>query len=355
MALFRMSQEALTNVLKHARASMVQITLAADAQWMSLTIADDGCGCDALSDTSHALPRAGLARNAGTPACRCGLVAHRIAKRRRHHADCMRAETAIVIKVLLADDHLILREGVAALLDAQDDISVVAHAQDGRDAVRKIAELKPDVAVMDIVMPELDGIEATRLIRASSTVTRVVILSMYSTTEHIFRALQAGASGYLLKESAGAELVAAIRSVFSGRRYLSQKITEAVVDDYIREHQSTDPLGKLSARERQILQLVAGGKSTAEIASTLFLSTKTVDTYRSRLMQKTGDRQLCRAREIRSNQLRQHNAAVTFVRSLCPRRQPINSRLGVPGGDSLGKEEIQEGPDAPQFGAMHHR
>jgi two-component system, NarL family, response regulator NreC len=192
----------------------------------------------------------------------------------------------VVIKVLLADDHLILREGIAALLHAQDDIAVVAHAQDGRDAVRKIAELKPDVAVMDIVMPELDGIEATRLVRASSTVTRVVILSMYSTNEHIFRALQAGASGYLLKESAGAELVAAIRSAFSGRRYLSQKITEAVVDDYIREHQSTDPLGKLSARERQILQLVAGGKSTAEIASTLFLSTKTVDTYRSRLMQK---------------------------------------------------------------------
>ncbi len=138
-----------------------------------------------------------------------------------------------MIEVLLADDHLILREGVAALLDAQDDITVVAHAQDGRDAVRKIAELKPDVAVMDIVMPELDGIEATRQVRASSIVTRVVILSMYSTTEHIFRVpCRQAASGYLLKESAGAELVAAIRSVFSGAgAILSQKITEAVVDD----------------------------------------------------------------------------------------------------------------------------
>jgi DNA-binding NarL/FixJ family response regulator len=135
-------------------------------------------------------------------------------------------------------------------------------------------------------MPELDGIEATRLVHQSSPLTQVVILSMYSTTEHIFRALQAGAKGYLLKESAGAELVAAVRSVHTGRRYLSQKITETVVDDYIREHQPTDPLGKLSSRERQILQLVAAGKSTADIAHTLFLSPKTVDTYRSRLMQK---------------------------------------------------------------------
>jgi DNA-binding NarL/FixJ family response regulator len=192
----------------------------------------------------------------------------------------------MTIKVLLADDHSILREGVAALLGAQEGMAVVAHAHDGREAVRKATELKPDVAIMDIVMPELDGIEATRLIRRASAATQVVILSMYSTTEHIFRAFQAGAKGYLLKESAGAELVAAVRSVHAGRRYLSQKITETVVDDYIREHHPTDPLGKLSNRERQILQLVAAGKSTADIAHSLFLSTKTVDTYRSRLMQK---------------------------------------------------------------------
>jgi CheY-like chemotaxis protein len=104
----------------------------------------------------------------------------------------------------------------------------------------------------DIVMPELDGIEATRLISKSLPLTRVVILSMYSTTEHIFRALQAGAKGYLLKESAGAELVSAVRSIHAGRRFLSQKITESVVDDYVREHVATDPFGKLSSRERQI-------------------------------------------------------------------------------------------------------
>jgi DNA-binding NarL/FixJ family response regulator len=192
----------------------------------------------------------------------------------------------MTIRVLLADDHSILRDGLTALLEGQEGMTVVAHAEDGREAVRKAIELKPDVAIMDIVMPELDGIEATRLVRRSSPLTQVVILSMYSTTEHIFRALQAGAQGYLLKESAGSELVAAVRSVHAGRRYLSQKITETVVVDYMREHQPTDPLGKLSNRKRQILQLIAEGKSTANIASTLFLSPKTVDTYRSRLMQK---------------------------------------------------------------------
>ena len=194
----------------------------------------------------------------------------------------------MTIRVLLADDHAILRDGLAALLQAQDDLTVVAHAKDGREAVHKATELKPDVAIMDIVMPELDGIEATRRVRRSSASTQVLILSMYSTTEHIFRAFQAGAKGYLLKESAGAELVVAVRRVHAGQRYLSQKITETVVDDYIRDHHPVDPLGTLSSRERQILQGVTEGKSTADIARALCLSPKTIDTYRSRLMHKLG-------------------------------------------------------------------
>lgn len=190
------------------------------------------------------------------------------------------------IRVLLADDHSVLRDGLEAMLHVQPGIAVVGHAADGREAVRKALELAPDVTIMDIVMPELDGIEATHRVRSHLPQSRVVILSMYSTTEHIFRALQAGAQGYLLKESAGAEVVVAVRSVHAGRRYLSQKITEAVIDDYLRDHQVRSPVDTLSRRERQILQGVAEGKSTAQLARALCLSPKTVDTYRSRLMQK---------------------------------------------------------------------
>lgn len=194
----------------------------------------------------------------------------------------------MAIRVLLADDHSVLRDGLEAMLHAHCGMQVVAHARDGAEAVERAIETRPDVAVIDIVMPRLDGIEATRQLRHRCPDCRVLILSMYSTHEHIFRALQAGAHGYLLKESAGAEVVDAVRSIHAGRRYLSQKITESVVDDYIREHHAAGPLEALSRRERQILQGVAEGHGSTEIARRLCLSPKTVDTYRSRLMHKLG-------------------------------------------------------------------
>jgi DNA-binding NarL/FixJ family response regulator len=193
-----------------------------------------------------------------------------------------------MIRVLLADDHAVVRDGLRALLEAQPGIEVVGDVANGREAVREAQKLRPDVIVMDIAMPDLNGIEATLQIQEIAASARILILSMHSTTEHIFRALQAGARGYVLKDSAGVEVVEAVRAVNAGRRYLSQKIAAAVIDDYTAERHRTSPLESLSRRERQILQLIAEGKTSAEVGAMLFLSPKTVDTYRSRMMQKLG-------------------------------------------------------------------
>ncbi len=195
------------------------------------------------------------------------------------------------ITVFLADDHAVVRDGLRALLEAQPDMRVIGDAANGHETVRGVARLCPDVVVLDIAMPELNGIEAAREINEICPATQVIILSMHSTTEHIFRALEAGVRGYLLKESAGIEVVDAIRAVHSGQRYLSQRISDRIIDDYVRQRQAgqvKSPLACLSPREREVLQLVAEGKSSAEIADILSLSLKTVETYRSRLMHKLG-------------------------------------------------------------------
>jgi DNA-binding NarL/FixJ family response regulator len=199
------------------------------------------------------------------------------------------------IKTLIADDHAIVRDGLTALLEAQGNCAVIGTASNGRDAVRLAREYKPDLVIMDISMPELNGIEATGQIMQIKPETKVIILSMHSGPEHIFRALKAGARGYLMKESAGKELVQAVRAVTAGNRYLSRKIDDILIDDYIRNREPKDlkePLERLSSREKEILQLVVEGKSSRKIAETLYLSPKTVETYRSRLMDKLGIRDI---------------------------------------------------------------
>lgn len=195
------------------------------------------------------------------------------------------------INILLADDHAIIRDGLRLILEFHSDIKVIGEAGDGIEAVNKARELKPNVVVMDISMPLMNGIEATRRIIEENSEIKIVVLSMHSTVEDIFRAMQAGALGYLLKESAGAEVVDAVRVVGNGRRYLSRKVDDMLIDSYIFERQNfsdKSPLESLSSREREVLQLVAEGKSSNEIADLLFLSVKTIETYRSRLMQKLG-------------------------------------------------------------------
>lgn len=194
------------------------------------------------------------------------------------------------ITVFLADDHAIVRDGLCALLEAQADIEVVGQAGDGRRAVELVEEFTPDVVVMDISMPELNGIDAAYRICKQFPSTRIVILSMHSTMEHVFRALRAGASGYLLKESAGSEVVDAIHAVCAGHRYLSPKITDVMIDDYLRGRGADAGrlLSELSSREREVLQLVVEGVSSKDIAERLNISSTTVDTYRSRVMHKLG-------------------------------------------------------------------
>ena len=195
----------------------------------------------------------------------------------------------MTIRLSLADDHAVVRDGMEALLEAEVDITVVGTAANGREAVRQVQELNPDVVVMDIAMPELNGIDAAAQIRETCPTTKVIMLSMHDSAEHIFQALKAGAQGYLLKESAGREVVTAVRAVHAGRRYLSHRIEETVIDDYVRQRKAAlaeSPLERLTSREREVLQLVVEGKSSAQIAETLFISRKTVETYRSRLMEK---------------------------------------------------------------------
>jgi DNA-binding NarL/FixJ family response regulator len=192
------------------------------------------------------------------------------------------------IRILLADDHEIMREGLRSLLEKQRDMQVIAEAQDGRDAVEKALELRPDVVVMDITMPELNGIEATRRITGEDSGIRVVALSMHSTRRFMTEVLKAGASGYLLKECAVAELIQAIRTVVAGRSYLSPAVTEAVVEDYVRHVPSNGgaAFASLSPREREVLQLIAEGKATKEIAAALQVSVKTIEAHRAQIMEK---------------------------------------------------------------------
>ena len=190
------------------------------------------------------------------------------------------------IRVLLADDHAVVRYGLRALLELSG-MQVIGEAGDGREALRIAEEHQPDVAILDVTMPGLNGIDAAAVLRDRCPSTRVVILSMHSDAEHVHRAFAAGATGYLLKGSASEEIVVAARAVLGGRRYLSRELAHL---DPVRAKLSDEPgpLDSLSARERQVLQLVVEGHSSAQIAALVFLSPKSVDTYRSRLMKKLG-------------------------------------------------------------------
>lgn len=193
------------------------------------------------------------------------------------------------IQVILADDHNMTRSGLKALLDKENNIVVKAEAENGRQAVKLAIEFKPDVVVMDISMPDLNGIEATRQIHANSPEIKIIALSMHSHRRYISGMLKAGATGYLLKSCAFEELTSAISTVVKGKAYLSPSIASTIVKDYINSSSptsSTSKLSELSGREKEVLQLIAEGLPTKETADRLFVSESTINTHRRQIMEK---------------------------------------------------------------------
>ncbi len=186
--------------------------------------------------------------------------------------------------IMLADDHAVVRQGFRMILAAQWDMEVVAEVSNGREAVEQAERLQPDVCVMDVTMPELNGIEATRRIAKVSPKTRVLALSMHKDSVYVREILRAGAKGYLLKDSSETDFLNAVRAVAQGKGYLSPEVSDAVLDDY-RKH-VTNPIDLLSTREREVLQLIAESKTNKDIANGLNLSVYTVEAHRGRIMEK---------------------------------------------------------------------
>jgi DNA-binding NarL/FixJ family response regulator len=193
------------------------------------------------------------------------------------------------IKLLVADDHKIFRQGIKKLLEEESDLQVVGEASDGREAVKKATELKPDVILMDIAMANLNGLEATRQIKKQLPSAKVIMVTMHKNEEYVLQSFQAGASGFILKEGAVEELVSAIRSINSDKSFLSPSISKTLIDAYMRKMETgktETPFDLLTDREREVLQLIAEGYTNREVAKSLFISVKTVEAHRAHIMQK---------------------------------------------------------------------
>ena len=190
-------------------------------------------------------------------------------------------------RVLIADDHLVVRAGIRALIESIDGVTVVGEANDGREAVELVATLRPEIALLDISMPGLNGIEAATRLREQSPATRVIILSMHANDVYVRLALKAGAAGYVLKSATAAELQAALQAVAQGEVYLSPAVSKQVVKGFVDATASAEsPLEVLTTRQREILQLIAEGRTTKEVAFTLSISAKTVETHRAQIMER---------------------------------------------------------------------
>jgi DNA-binding NarL/FixJ family response regulator len=195
----------------------------------------------------------------------------------------------MALNVFIAEDHTLVRSGIRALLESGHDLKVVGEAANGREAVERIQQLQPELVLMDVAMAELNGIDAARQVHATVPNARIIMLSMHEERQYVFESLKAGATGYVLKSAAFQDLIAAIETVMSDRNYISPALSSVVMNDYIRRAQGDEKateLGRLSGREREVLQLIAEGKSSAEVGALLHISVRTVDTHRHNIMTK---------------------------------------------------------------------
>lgn len=189
------------------------------------------------------------------------------------------------IRILITDDHQLFREGIANLLSASPQIEIVGQAENGRQAIEKAMELKPDIVMMDLSLPLINGVEATRILQKELPQTKVLVLSMHAEKNYIKEALEAGASGYLFKDCTYDQLIEAIHTVHQGKKYLSGNITEVLIRDYLNKEAVPETKAELSEREAEILKLIAEGKTTREIADMLFISVKTVGTHKQHILE----------------------------------------------------------------------
>jgi DNA-binding NarL/FixJ family response regulator/signal transduction histidine kinase len=297
LSAYRIVQEALTNALRHAGGASAHMVVRYEPGALELEIADDGPGRpDGPPTGGHGLigmrERAQLFGGEFDAGLRPGggFLVRAAAVRGTRMSEA-------AIRVLIADDQALMRTGFGMILDAQDDIEVVGEAIDGADAIRQFEKLEPDVVVMDVRMPTLDGIEATRRLAALERPARVLILTTFDLDDYVYEALRAGASGFLLKDRPPEELVAAVRVIAAGEALLAPSVTRRLIEEFARRAPAAKPieLDQLTEREREVLVLMARGLSNAEIARALFVAESTVKTHVGRVLHKLGLRDRAQA------------------------------------------------------------